>query len=247
MSFELVTAAQRPELLQTERELNDRIWPEFMFHDSVSNKWFSKLYVIFPEFQFWLIKKEQIVGIGNTIPLAVNKEIEDLPEEGWDWAIEKGFQDFYDKKDVNTLCGLLIAVAPEFQGKGISRKIISNMLEKAVNLGLKRLIIPVRPSWKSRFPLIEMEKYITWKREDGQPFDPWLRVHQKSGGQLVKICHHAMTIKGTVDAWSQWTGQEFPVSGSYIIPGALVPVQINIEKNTGAYIEPNVWISYKIN
>ena len=95
-----------------------------------------------------------------------------------------------------------------------------------------------------RFPLIEMEKYITWKSEDSQLFDAWLRIHQRSGGKIVKVCHQAMTIKGTVAEWSEWTDMIFPGSGDYIIPGALVPVQIDLEKNTGIYIEPNVWVEY---
>ena len=34
----------------------------------------------------------------------------------------------------------------------------------------------------------------------------------------------------------------FPDSGSYVVPGALVPVEIDLERDEGLYREPNVWM-----
>jgi hypothetical protein len=39
---------------------------------------------------------------------------------------------------------------------------------------------------------------------------------------------------------------KFPQSGEYIIYGALNPIEMNIEKDEGTYIEPNVWIVHEI-
>jgi hypothetical protein len=39
---------------------------------------------------------------------------------------------------------------------------------------------------------------------------------------------------------------KFPQSGEYIIPGALNPIEMNIEKDEGLYIEPNVWIVHEV-
>jgi hypothetical protein len=33
-----------------------------------------------------------------------------------------------------------------------------------------------------------------------------------------------------------------PESGLYTVPGALVPVQVDAEKDEGIYVEPNVWV-----
>ncbi len=46
--------------------------------------------------------------------------------------------------------------------------------------------------------------------------------------------------------WEEWTGMRLPSSGSYIIEGGLVPLQIDKETNTGIYIEPNVWRSHTL-
>jgi hypothetical protein len=38
----------------------------------------------------------------------------------------------------------------------------------------------------------------------------------------------------------------FPQSGEYIIPGALSPIEVNVETDEGVYVEPNVWIVHEV-
>ena len=38
----------------------------------------------------------------------------------------------------------------------------------------------------------------------------------------------------------------FPESGMYIVPGALVPVEIDHDANQGTYVEPNVWMRHPL-
>lgn len=84
-------------------------------------------------------------------------------------------------------------------------------------------------------------------REDGLPYDPWLRIQVKSGGTILHPCSHAMTIPGTVAQWEEWTiSLRFFQSGDYIIPGALVPVHMNMEQDLGLYVEPNVWVMHQL-
>jgi hypothetical protein len=33
-----------------------------------------------------------------------------------------------------------------------------------------------------------------------------------------------------------------PESGTYVVPGALVPIEIDRERDEGVYVEPNVWM-----
>ncbi|MEW5796439.1 MAG: hypothetical protein AB1772_08760 [Candidatus Zixiibacteriota bacterium] len=105
-----------------------------------------------------------------------------------------------------------------------------------------RLIAPVRPNRKTKHPHVSIDQYITWTGDNGFPYDPWLRVHAKAGGRIIKPCHTAMRIVGAVAEWESWTGMTCPRSGDYVIPGALVPVRIDVAKNEGSYIEPNVWM-----
>jgi hypothetical protein len=55
-----------------------------------------------------------------------------------------------------------------------------------------------------------------------------------------------MRIPGTVAQWEDWTGLAFPESGWYVVPGALVPVEIDRERDEGLYVEPNVWMVHSL-
>src|SRR3972149_302020 len=112
--------------------------------------------------------------------------------------------------------------------------------------GLKYLVAPVRPNEKSKYPLTSIDDYITWRTDHGLPFDAWLRVRARLGGRIFKTYHESKTIRGTRVDWEAWTEIKFPQSGEYIFPGAFVPIQMNIEKNEGVYMEQNVWVLHKI-
>ncbi|MGM0446137.1 MAG: GNAT family N-acetyltransferase [Bacillota bacterium] len=227
-------------------EITKDLWPKFMFHDPISNKYWNELFSLYPDYQYSLKSNGEIIGIGNCLPLFWNKEFKKLPERGWDWALEKGIEDKKKNITPNTLCGLQIAVAKDHQNKGVSRLLLKEMVDTAEEFNLNNIIIPIRPSLKSNYPLTDMDEYITWKREDGLPYDPWLRVHLIFGGEIIKVCHKAMKIEGTINEWEKWTNLKFFESGRYIVKGALNPIKINIENDVGEYIEPNVWILHKV-
>ena len=49
-------------------------------------------------------------------------------------------------------------------------------------------------------------------------------------------------VTGTVAKWEEWTEMAFPESGAYAVSGALVPIEIDRERDEGVYVEPNVWM-----
>jgi hypothetical protein len=55
-----------------------------------------------------------------------------------------------------------------------------------------------------------------------------------------------MIIRGTRAEWEKCTGLKFPQSGPYYIPGALRPMEMDLEKDEGLYIEPNVWMVHQV-
>jgi hypothetical protein len=101
------------------------------------------------------------------------------------------------------------------------------MADLAREARLEYLIAPVRPSFKDRYPITPIEQYMTWTREDGEPFDPWIRIHTCRGGKIVKPIPHSMRIAGTVTEWEEWTGMQFPGDGQYTFPAGLAPVEID--------------------
>lgn len=235
-----------PDHLTLQDEITLDLWPEFMLQDPVANNWFQ-LFDYFPEFQFSLEVDGEILGTANSIPIFWDQDFSELPEEGWDWVYQKGFKDREANKKPNILAGLQIAVNKNHQGRGISSLVLKEMLEIARDNGFENVVIPIRPGMKSKYPLVSIDDYINWQRDkDKQPFDPWLRVHLRAGGELIKVCHKAMYIPGSVEEWEKWTGLKFKQSGDYIIEGALNPVRIDLENDLGEYIEPNVWIRHRV-
>jgi hypothetical protein len=67
-----------------------------------------------------------------------------------------------------------------------------------------------------------------------------LRTHERLGADIVKVAPESMTVSGTVAEWEEWTEIALPESGGYVVPGALVPIVINRERDEGVYVEPNV-------
>ena len=112
--------------------------------------------------------------------------------------------------------------------------------------GLEHLIAPVRPSFKERYPLAPIERYVTWTADNGEPFDPWIRVHARRGGVIVKPAPRSMRITATVGEWERWTGMRLPDDGDYTFPGGLAPLTIDHRRDVGCYWEPNVWIEHRI-
>lgn len=238
----VATVAESPDLRGQDTVMSKVAWPEFMLHDPVA-RYFEELYTDHPQFQFAF--KDRVSGellcIGNSVPLAWTKDPHELPDEGWDWALEKGIKDHQAGMQPTVLCAIQIMLPPEHRGKGLSHDAVGVMKEIGHSNGLIKLIAPVRPSSKSLYPLTDMEDYIMWTTDEGLPFDPWLRVHARQGGRIVKVCPRAMHITGTVAEWEKWTKMRFPQSGPYIVPGALNPVQMDCTANKGIYVEPNVW------
>ena len=213
-------------------QLLRRAWPEIVFHDAISNANWGRLYDERPEFQFALVEDGQVLAEGNSIPVS------GMPET-WREALRRGF----DAAEPDRLCALAILVDPDHQRRGLSRL----MLEHMRGLGHERgweLVAPVRPSLKHLYPLTPIERYIEWRRDDGLLFDPWLRAHERLGAEIVGIAHDSLVSEGTVAELEEWCGLEFPESGSYVVPGALVPVEIDREHDRGAYREPNVWMQH---
>ncbi|MEA2023839.1 MAG: hypothetical protein U9N79_06035 [Actinomycetota bacterium] len=123
---------------------------------------------------------------------------------------------------------------------------VQTMRNLAVDAGIDALIAPVRPSYKERYPLTDIQRYVTWTRGDGMLFNPWLRVHQRVGASIMKVARESMTISGTVADRETWAEMRLPSSGDHIVPGALAPVKMDVENDRGRCVEPNVWMLHAL-
>ncbi len=242
MSYRAFSIKERPDLLKSHEKVTEDVYPRFMRHDPIMNDNWGDLFENFPEYQITFLQEKEIVGIADSVPYFWDRPLDSLPDEEWDWALVKGLEDRKTNTNPNILWGLQIAVNRNHRNKGISAGIIRELVNLARQKGFRHLTLPVRPTQKSDYLTVSMEEYIKWANDSGLPFDPWIRQHLKIGGRIIKICHKAMYISGTISEWEQWTGMHFTDSGEYIVPGALTPILIDFERKLGEYIEPNVWI-----
>lgn len=246
MNYRIITLADRFDLFDVQDAICEEVWPEFMLHDPVAGKYWGRFINAFKEYQLMLMDGDEILAVVNSVPLHIEGNLDNLPDEGWDWGVRKSVEDFDSGIQANILMGVQIVINKRHQGKGLSSLAVSEMSALAGRQGFDQLIVPVRPSGKHNYPLIPMDDYLLWENGQGLPRDNWLRVHIKAGGKILKTCPEAMRIPGTVDQWKSWTNLDFPGNGSYIVRGALNPISIDIENDLGLYIEPNVWIVHEI-
>jgi GNAT superfamily N-acetyltransferase len=241
---QVIRHSERPELWKDTAALSREVWPEYNLHgDDPAGHW-DRLFVDFPEYQF-VLYDEGVIAEGHTVPCAWDGTTEGLGD-GIDAMIAAAFEARQAGRAPTALCALAAEVRPRFQGGGLADRMLDAMADLARDAGLAHLIAPVRPSLKDRYPITPIEDYVRWTRENGEPFDPWIRIHTRRGGAIVKPIPHSLRITGTVAEWERWTGMRFPGDGAYTFPAGLATVEIDHARDRGSYWEPNVWIVHTI-
>lgn len=238
--MKLFSQAERPELLERRAELG-ATWEEFMHHDAVASVYWDRQYEQYPDLQLWLVDDDdRLIAESNAVVIPFGPD--ELPDDGWDAALERAFAGEPPK----AVSAIAISVGVEQRGRGLSTVMLDGMRTAVAARGFSDLVAPVRPSQKHLYPLTHIDRYVEWRRDDGKLFDAWLRTHEQAGAKLLRVAHRAMRISGSVADWESWTGMRFPESGSYVVRGALVPVEIDLERDEGVYVEPNVWMHHRV-
>jgi GNAT superfamily N-acetyltransferase len=246
--FQIIKPGDLPDYRDRAGDIGEASWPEFMMHDSVANEYWHELFDRFSEYQFALLDTEtnRMAAMGNSLPFYWDDDVSTLPEGGWDWVFVKAVEDHKHGVIPNIQSAIQIAIHPDYQSQRLSSKMVQAIRNIGQLRGFRYLVAPVRPNQKSRYPLISIDDYIMWTNAEGLPFDAWLRVHARLRAKILKPCHEAMVMRGSRTDWEEWTGLKFPQSGRYFIPGALNPMEMNLEENEGVYVEPNVWMVHEI-
>jgi GNAT superfamily N-acetyltransferase len=234
--MDIVRYADRPDLREARSTaLNE--FPAYMNHNAMGWKYWGRLYGEFPAFQLAVVDGSELVAEVHALSLPV--EGDELPA-GWDEAFERGME----RGGGNVVSLLAMSIRPDHRGRGIPAVLIGAVASAAREEGLEGLIAPVRPTLKNRYPLIPIEQYMGWRREDGSHFDPWLRAHERLGGRIVAPSPRSMLIEAPVSDWEEWLGMRFPEDGTYVHPDMLAPLVV--KDSTGTHVEPNVWMRHPV-
>ena len=240
------TLAAEPDLKVDYDEIAHTVWPEYIFHDVNTLKYWARIEAYFPEFQMLFRHRNEVIGFANSVPIRWDLPLTELPQQGWDWLLERSVEDYENGRTPNLIAGLNISLRSEFQGRGLSYQIISALKERGRFMGFPKAIFPVRPSKKHLHPRMTMKEYLGQTNEKGEIFDPWLRAHLRLGGIQLHTCNESMLIIGTFKEWELWSKQKLKAGSEIIVPGGLVPVTFDKHSDTGTYLEPNVWVTHKL-
>ena len=247
MGIVITTQAERPHLReQAGGPQWEDAWPTFMDYDPIADLYYNDT-TRFARQVIYATDGDEVVAKGYSIPFAYPTERrQELPDGGWDTVIRWGAADYSNGIEPTTASALEITILPERRGEGLSSVMLNALREANADLGFSDLYAPVRPSAKSQVPEMPMSEYVELRRPDGLPQDPWLRVHARAGGEIVKVCPTSMTITGTLAEWREWTGLPFDTSGPTVVPDALVPVHVDVPNDHAVYVEPNVWVRHRL-
>ncbi len=247
MPYSLLPIADVPAIEERWSSVTQGVWPEYNVHGDVVAPLWPGLAEVFPDLQFALVETDSgdVAGRGYTIPFSWDGADEGLPA-GFDGLFEDAFALRERGGRPDALSAAAIAIRPEHQGRGLAAGMIEHMQALARREGLRRLVAPLRPTWKERYPLAPIERYARWQRADGTPFDPWIRLHTRIGGRIVRPEPRSLRITGTVAEWEAWTGMAFPETGEYVFPEGLAPLLVDRERDVGRYWEPNVWFEHPL-
>jgi GNAT superfamily N-acetyltransferase len=241
--IDVVTSSERPDLDDQARAAFRSEWPEFIFHDPVATAHIGRVGEYFPGYDILLLDDGEVLAGGWGVPLRWDGAAATLPD-GYDGALVSSVAGHENGTGPDTLSVMAAAVKSGRQGQGLAGQMLSALRERALAAGLSRVIAPVRPTLKNRYPLTSMTDFADWKRPDGLHLDPWIRTHQRLGAAILGPAPRSMLITGTVAEWEDWASMAFPQTGDYVVPDALDLVHIDREQDLGRYAETNLWMRH---
>lgn len=242
--MQVVVSNERPDLDDQASEAFRARWPEFIFHDPVSNAHVEPVSRYFASWDPWILDEDGVVAGGWGVPLRWDGTIPELPG-GYDGALIRSVEGHEAGDQPDTLCVMAAAVAVDAGRKGLAGQALTALRDRAGAAGLDKVICPVRPTLKSSYPLVSMERFAGWRRSDGLSLDPWIRTHERLGASNLAVAARSMVITATVAEWEQWSAMAFPDTGSYVVPDALSLVEIDRATDRGTYVEENLWMRHR--
>ncbi|MDQ2757831.1 MAG: hypothetical protein M3Y71_14955 [Actinomycetota bacterium] len=243
--LECVTATSRPDLGAEAGAAFRERWPEFVFHDPVPPLYMPRVRECFAPYDVLLLDQGRVVAGGWGVPLALEADLSDLPG-GYDDALVRAVEDHEDGRAPTAFSFMAAAVHRDHDKQGLAQQALRALVLRARAAGIVRVVAPIRPTWKSRYPTVSMARYATWTRPDGLSVDPWIRTHQRMGATIIGPAPDSMVIPGTVGEWESWADMVFPESGDYVVPDGLNLLHVDRDADRALYREENLWMEHPV-
>ena len=210
----LTTLTERPDLDPAVDAHHAGMWEPFMVESEVANRMFPRAHADWPDHQLILLDASgAVVATSNAMPLAWDGTDADLPDS-WDEQVLRSAADVDAGRAPTALGAMLIVVGRGRRGSGLSGVMLGAMQAAGRAAGYRAVIACVRPTEKHRYPLTPIQRYADWTRPDGLPFDPWIRLHVRLGGRIVRAAPHSMRIRAPSPIGRPGLGCRSPTAGS---------------------------------
>jgi hypothetical protein len=136
--------SEAPELWKRITGLSEEVWPEYNLYGDVLNRYWSRLYDLFGDYQFVLYDSDtdDVLAEAHTIPVAWDGQLANLGP-GIDASIAAGFALKSGGGPANALCALGAEIPPRHQNRRLSSVLLEQMRTLAGSAGLGFLIAPV--------------------------------------------------------------------------------------------------------
>lgn len=245
-SFRMFTLAQRPDLRPAVDALHAQAWPEYFLGSEVMRAYWPRALSEHAAYQFLLVsERDELLAVGNAVPTRWGGTDEELTG-GWDWALVRSFELAAAGAQPDTLLVLAGVVDAGAQGRGLSRMILTGFKNLAAAHGFGHVIVPVRPVGKASDPALAIEDWARTRRPDGQLEDRWLRTHERVGGRMMGAVARSQRVTAAIRDWERWTGARLDRAGEHMVPEALQPVRVDLERGEGEYWDPCVWFAHPV-
>ncbi len=220
-------------------------WPAFITADQEVKRHIGFIRETFADLELVLLDADDvIVAAGWAVPIRWSGEPAQLPA-GYTDSLGRAVADHEQESAVDTLVVMAGQVHPARRGVGLAGELLTALRQLAKDRGLVRVIAPVRPTLKARYPLTPIDRFAAWRRADGAPLDPWVRTHWRLGARIIATAPRSQVMTGTVAEWESWTGLAFPDSGDYVIPDGLSTLHVDRDTDLGTYVEPGIWLQHQ--
>jgi GNAT superfamily N-acetyltransferase len=191
----------------------------------------------------------EVVGLGLWLPCrwdgVWNAQI---LERGWPGLVDATLAGTIDGTP-DTLAGLLVAIRKDMRRRGFSTVVLRAFQAAARRQRFERMIIPALPHSKWRLPEMNINEYAAL-RKGTELFDPWLRVHERSGGRIISTVPSHCLAYG-LDSWNDYFGYSHWESGRFALtprPDLRIdePVEVDAEAAIITLQWSAIWVEYPV-
>ena len=244
MSLKTVSLAERPDLKNRIGDLEGEAFPVYINAEPTWNDCFPGILETMPDLQLFFLDEttDELLAVVSQVAFTWDGTAAALP--GYNDLLRNSLEEVKRGTHPNALCGIMAIIPEEHQGKGISQHIFTAVFGLIESRGFEHYLIPVRPTLKHLYPNFSTAEYLDWKTSHDKPFDPWIRSNMALSPTFLAIAHDSINVTASIAQWEEWCEMQFPVSGSFVIPGGHKLLQVNREGGTAYYGEDHVWYSY---